>query len=213
VSIIGAGFEAFSEQCRRLGIAATLAPASRAAPSSVLGQPLEPTLVSLYAAHDGTWWFAPEFELRVYPLAGPDALEWRNHSLRRSAHEHVPPYPFDEMLVFAQYGAQADRLATIPALADAAGRQPVIYLDLHEDPWAVPVASSVDGVFDLLAQYIDRATTSLGRAGLVEIDFPLDVGDLIAADDSLRAMIASGSFEGLIRGDSSIREWMSATFG
>jgi hypothetical protein len=209
---IGPGFEAFRRTCERHSIAANFGPRRTRVPKTVLGQPLEPTLRALYREHDGVWWSAPEFSLRVYPLEGPDALESNNAGLRRSGGDYVPPYPFEDLLAFAQYGRQASYLATVPSLADDAGRQPVLYLDTHEDPWAVPVASTADRAFELLSLYIEEAIKRLGRAGLTEIVFPLDVPDLISADAVLSAMVASKAFEVWTRGDQSIRKWIQNTF-
>jgi hypothetical protein len=157
---VGPGFEAFSERCRRWGIELEAEARRKRVPASVLGQPLEPTLRRLYAVHDGVSWHPPAggVELDIYPLTGDYALARQNDILRGYSDDHVPRYPFEELLVFAQVGLRASHLATVPALADAEGRQPVVYLDVHEDPWAVPIASSVDGAFALLARYIDRAT-------------------------------------------------------
>lgn len=202
------GFEALRAACERLLIPADFGPPRADAPESVLGRPLEPALRALYREHDGVWWSAPGFSLRVYPLDGPDALEWRNEGLRRSGADYAPPYPFDDLLAFAQYGRQASYLATVPALADGSGRQPVLYLDTNEDPWAVPVASSVDAAFALLSRYLDRSTARLGLAGLDEAGFPFDALELVAADAPLRGKAASGGFDAWTRGDPSVREWV-----
>jgi hypothetical protein len=188
MSAIGAGFDALQAACDLHGIAAEFGRPRPDAPAAVLGQPLEPTLHALYREHDGAWWSSPEFSLRIYPLDGPDALEWRNTSLRHSAADFTPPYSFDDLLSFAQYGRQASCLVTIPSLVDDSGAQPVLYLDVHEDPWAVPIASSVDRAFAVIAQYLNRA------AGKVDVTFPYAVRDVIEPDERLATLMRSNAF-------------------
>jgi hypothetical protein len=214
MSSVVKAFDAFNGECRRLGIAASLGEPASVVPALVLGQPVDPCLAALYAAHDGARWSASDFALSIYPLAGPDSLEWRNESLRRSADDFSPPYPFGELILFAQYGLQASHLALAPALADDGGRQPVLYLDLHEEPWAVPVASDLDQLFALLARYLDRAMgpASPGEGGIEELNFPFDIGDLVGSDSALVERVKAGEFERLARGDASIEEWMAKTF-
>jgi hypothetical protein len=211
---IGTGFETLRRNCDRLSISATFGSPQTEVPSTILGQPLEQTLRALYHEHRSVCWSSPEFSLTIYPLEGPDALEWRNVSLRHSGADYMPPYPFDDLLAFAQYGHQASYLATVPALASKDGEQPVLYVDTHEDPWAVPIGYSVDATFALLSHYIDhRATKQLGRVGLVEINFPLDIPDLISTDAVLSELVVSKEFEAWTRGDESIHEWICRTFG
>jgi len=205
MSRIGVGFDALFAACERLSIPVTAGPPRADVPADVLGQPLDATLRAVFREHDGMWWSAPEFSLRIYPLEGADAFEWRNLSLRRSSDDYVPPYPFESLLVFAQYGRRASYLATVPSLADAAGRQPVLYLDTHEDPWAVPVAASVDAAFGVLAEY-------LARARLQEVNFPLDVADLISSDAALASRVTAKEFDAWTRGDASLQEWLQQTF-
>lgn len=201
------GFETLRRTCERLSIAVTLGAPSREAPATVLGQALDPALHEVYLEHDGVWWSSPEFSLRIYPLEGPDALEWRNISLRNSSADYLPPYPFDDLIAFAQYGRQSSYLAAVPKLGDESGRQPVLFLDTNEDPWAVPIASSVEGAFTTLAHCLDRAA-----GNLTEVGFPLESSDLIGKDDSLASLVRSGKFKNWTRGDESIQDWIRKTF-
>ncbi|HLM42573.1 MAG TPA: hypothetical protein VK458_01845 [Myxococcaceae bacterium] len=45
--------------------------------------------------------------------------------------------------------------ATVPCLADARGLQPVVKVDMHEEPYAVPLASNVDRFFDTYSRYLE----------------------------------------------------------
>lgn len=206
------GFAALQASCAQQGIPCTLGPPAAAVPDTLLGQPLDPALQALYRQHDGVSWSAPEFALDIYPLSGSDTLESSNASLRNSADDYVPPYPFADLLVFAQYGHQAAYLAAVPALAGAGGQQPVLYLDANEDPWAVPIASGVDAAFAVLSRYMERATEQGGRSGLGEVTFPLDVPELIAADRALVRQVQAQAFAPWIRGDESIQDWVQQTF-
>lgn len=208
---IGAGFDQFADVCRELGVVAKLGEPASDVPQSLFGQSLEETLVQFYRNHDGGWWSAPQFDLRVYPLEGADSLEWRNASIRR-AEEGADAYPYGRLLTFAQYGRRAAYLATVPSTENNVKRQPIVFLDDSETPWAVPIASSLDGAFKLLAAYLRSASAKAGLAGVEEISFPLEVSELIAADDALRRQVRSGDLDAIAGDDASIRDWITNTF-
>lgn len=208
MKVIGNGFAALQQTCARLKIVADFGPAAATVPDTLLGAPLDPELRALYLAHDGIRWSASDFYLRIYPLTGPDAIEWRNISQRRSPDDYVPPYPFDSIIVFAQYGLRASYLATIPVLADKTGHQPVLYVDAHETVWAVPIASSVDRAFALISSYLEGAIAQYGRSGLVEAQFPLGMPRLVASDTALVARIKAGVFSKWIGEDVFVQGWI-----
>jgi hypothetical protein len=212
VTATASGFSALRRTYARLGISADFGPPPAAVPQTILGAPLDPDLRALYQANDGMHWAAPDFDLRIYPLTGPDALEWRNLSERRSSGDYVPPYPFDSLVIFAQYGLRASYLASIPTQADQAGHQTVLYVDLHETVWAVPIASSVDRTFALIGNYLEESVARYGRSGLIEVQFPLDVPSLVANDAELVDRVKTGALAEWIRGDVSIQEWLRSAF-
>lgn len=192
MTTISPGIDHFSKTCAELGITADLGAAVPTPPKEVLGHPLDPALAKFYRAHDGGWWSSAQFSLRIYPLKGPDALEWRNTSIRRGADE-AAPYPFDKLLIFAQYGRQAAYLAAVTG-EKVGEEQPVIYLDTAEEPWALPIASSIDGAFALIGDHLHAAAA---QGSINELAFPRDIPELVARDASLRTAARNGRFEGL----------------
>ena len=212
MSDIGPGFDALVGQCRKLGMVPTLGPPSGEVPETILNQPLDTALARLYAAHDHVWWW-DELYLHVWPVHGHDGIGPKNESQRAYGEDYVPPYPFEELLIWAQLGRQASYLASVPALADARGAQPVLLLDTHEDPYALPLAFGADAAFALLARYLERATATGGRAGIEELCLPWDVGDLVASDAPLREVVRGGRLDAFTRGDASVEHWIETTFG
>lgn len=196
------GFERWRAACRAHGVAELPAAAPIPLPATVLGQALDPALRDIYAEQNGGWWSSNQVTLRIYPLDGPDALAWRNESIRRAADDFVPPYPFDDVLLFAQFGRQASYLAILPARADAAGHQPVLYLDTHEDVWAVPVAASVDAALALLADWLPGAE-----------NFPQEVPDLLARDSAFAARVRAGEFAAWLGQNAEILAWLAKCSG
>lgn len=199
------GFTRFCEACARHRIDVQLAPPPYAAPSRELfGATVEPTLREIQRTHAGAFFLAPDFYLHVFPVEGDVTFEHHNRALRRSSTDHVPPYPFEGLHVFAQLGRQASYLATVPGLVDAGGRQPVLYVDDHETPWALPLATSVDATFAVLAEFLDVRES--------DRTFPWDCSLLIGGDPGLRALVRSGALDPWIRGDRSIHRWIASTF-
>lgn len=208
------GLSTLEQVLGRLGISANVGSRMAVPPETLLGAPLDTELRTFYQARDGVLWSAADFYVRIYPLTGPDSLEWRNVSQRRSPEDYIPPYPFDRMIVFAQYGRRASYLATVPSLADEDGRQPVIYVDTSETVWAVPIASSVDRLFALIANYLEEAMTRYGRDGLSEMQFPLDVPRMVGKDEALASQVRAGSLADWVRADDpSIQDWFGQAFG
>lgn len=96
-----------------------------------------------------------------------------------------------ELTFFAKWQRTNYHLASIPTLGDATGRQPILYVDLHESTQIVPIASRGDLAFLRLAEHID-AHLSRGRELEDEPFFPESVADAISADLELQTLIATG---------------------
>jgi hypothetical protein len=121
------------------------------------------------------------------------------------------PAPFDALLVFGKEDALATYYATVPSLADAAGRQPVVEVDIHEEPYAIPLASDVDRFFDTYSRYWEALITAPDYAeeGPAALTFPFGVPELAARDEALVRMLREGRFDFLgVKKDRSIREWI-----
>ena len=104
--------------------------------------------------------------------------------------------------IFAGEALAASHYATIPELADAQGHQPVVKVDVHERPYALPVASTVDHLFEAYSHYLE-ALLALPHArdeGDALLLFPRDVPHIIGRDAQLVASIRAGRFDRLMPG-------------
>lgn len=172
------GFDAMVAEARRLSFAVQLGPPASAVPDVLCGAPIDAELAALLRQHDGARLRGHPFAVFVRGIAGPESIEWSNRGLR--AIEDVA-FPFHDLVAFAQVGYQASYLACLPAHADRMGRQPVVYLDTHDTPSAVPLAASIDGAFASIARYLAQARVA---DDLIDLVFP----DAVIEDDPWRGV-------------------------
>ncbi|KFA89861.1 hypothetical protein Q664_32510 [Archangium violaceum Cb vi76] len=141
--------------------------------------------------------------------------------------------PFRGLLVFAKEQALAYYFATVPGLADEQGIQPVVWIDTYEDLYALPIASSIDRFFDTYSHSLERqveliredsefkarletesgppapdSLRALWSKDIPRINFPWEVPDLIARDESLVRLLRAGRFDFLMDGCEDAHEWV-----
>lgn len=99
---------------------------------------------------------------------------------------------------------------TVPKLAGAQGRQPVVYLEAMDVQFAIPVASCVDRFFDLYASYLELAAKppDLAKTGIPSVYFPWDVQHLIVQDAPLIEQVRTGRFDSLSKDYRDAMEWL-----
>ncbi|WP_309893399.1 hypothetical protein [Archangium sp.] len=117
------------------------------------------------------------------------------------------------MIVF---GGDLYTYATVPRLADARGRQPVVRVDTYEAPDVMPVASNVDRFFDTYSRYLEAfvADPDYQRTGDSDLHFPWDATNILARDERLVELMRAGSFDSLMKnGDDSTRRWFEKVTG
>ncbi|MCY1081787.1 hypothetical protein [Archangium lansingense] len=119
--------------------------------------------------------------------------------------------PFGSLLVFGKEDMLAYYYATVPRLADARGWQPVVKLDMHEAPYALPLASNIDSFLDTYSRYLEALVEEpeyeeLGSAALA---FPWQVPEIFARDQQLVQMLRDARFDFLLPGDDETRAWIS----
>jgi hypothetical protein len=183
---------------RALGCDVHLGPPAPSVPETILGAPVDPDLRDLLQRHDSVQIRGDAFALFVYGVAGLETIEWSSRGLRSMADDGIA-YPFDGLISFAQYAYQASYLCCVPALAGPDGSQPVLYVDTHEAPYGMPVASSVERTVLVLARYVEILATGLDRT------FPREIPEIVRADRRLVDRAAAGAFEPWIGAE---RDWL-----
>jgi hypothetical protein len=202
------GLERFMEVCQRNSLPWKHEPPGPTAPTAgtlVAGLQLDPLLAALYSRVDFIGVKEGFGLFRTHDTQGGDLFQ-RNERWRRNQ-----PAPFDALLIFGKENALATYYATVPALADAAGRQPVVEVDIHEEPYAIPLASDVDRFFDTYSRYWEAliAEPDYAEEGPAALTFPFGVPELVARDEALVRMLGEGRFDFLgVQKDRSIREWI-----
>jgi hypothetical protein len=172
--------------------------------ATVAGKPMDPQLAAVHARVGHLW---VRDELYLFPERHerrPD-LHRVNAYWRREWSE-----PFGSLLVFGKDDRLAYCYATVPALVDERGLQPVVWVDVYEALYAVPVASCVDHFFDTYARYLEAAPDVAGdgedepplRA------FPWSASRVIARDRELMKRVRAGHFDFLLKANAWAREWV-----
>jgi hypothetical protein len=201
----GTGWTRLVDTCRRHGFPVRVDPPSSDAPqpgSMLLGAPLDPMLGRIYARTGR----ALLGDIELYrPGSGPDGVLDVNGWLRGRGQA-----PFPACVLFGQVANLAYYYGVVPALADVDGVQPVLYIDVQEEPHVVPVASSVDGLFGQLARFMDLLPEDPdfvpGRCSTTT--FPFATPGIIASDTVLVDMMRAGRFDGLVTRDEESQRWM-----
>ncbi len=137
------------------------------------------------------------------------------------------------LFIFAGEPALLYCFATVPRLASQEGVQPVVQVDPYEDLYALPIASSVDRFFDTYSRSLEREVEliredaefkarmkakfgsfrpdSLLAHSFEEtprINFPWEIPDLIARDESLVEMLRAGRFDFLMEDCEDAKKWV-----
>jgi len=202
------GFERLLKVCRSRGqqhkVEPPLPPELRAE-RSVAGLPMDPQLAAVHA-RVGYLWVREEIALLAVRHERRPDLHRMNEHWRREWAE-----PFGSLCVFARDDRLAYCYATVPALAGEKGTQPVVWVDIYETLYAVPVASDVDHFFDSYARYLDAAPPLPEGEEFVPQTrtFPWNASEFIARDRPLVAMLRAGRFDFLMKDNAQAREWVS----
>ncbi|WP_147470084.1 hypothetical protein [Corallococcus sp. AB049A] len=193
-----------------MGFPLRVEPPSADAPqpgSTLLGTPVDSMLAGLYSRVGRAT--LGDFEL-YRPGPGPDGVLDVNAWLR--GRELAP---VSSCVLFGQVANLAYYYGVVPGLADARGVQPVLYLDMQEELLVVPVASSVEGLFNQLARFMDLLPGEPdfvpGRCSTTM--FPFAAAERIAQDTALVEMLRAGRFDGLVTRDEESQRWMRRVLG
>jgi len=198
--------------CQHLGMAVWTQPPVRAVPTDgelVGNLPFDPVLAAVYSR-----WSKASFatDIAGVVLAGNDDSEFslKNQSTWwREFHQARVPLP---LFIFGGEPLLAYSYATVPDLADAQGRQPVVHVDTYEieGPLIHPVASNVDRFLDTYSHFLEEvaATPEFKKEREVVLTFPWDVPHLLARDLPLVELLRAGRFASVLPQDDSTRRWV-----
>lgn len=205
------GLQRLIEVCRRLDLKVEIAPPSRAPPSAgtlVAGLPFDSLLAAVYAQM-GFGAFATDVAgivVRRYDDTARKVEEdnaWWSQGYREQL--ALPTF------LFAAEPFTAYHYATVPSLADEQGRHPVVMVDVNEEPYALPVASSVDRFFEAYSRYLEAlmALPDAREEKGALLTFPWDVPEIIGRDAALVRLLGLGSFTPIMKTTGSTPEWVA----
>ncbi len=211
------GLERLLDVCQRLNLGLRTGPPAREplkAGSLVEGVDFDPVLASVYSrlghaafATEVMCWVLTRSDEQVHELAEENKW-WRENWWE----ELGAP-----VLVFGSEMGLAYTYATVPGLADAWGRQPVVMVDTHEpEPKVIPVASNVDRFFDSYSRYLEALVShpAYRESGEKELTFPWDATGILSRDERLVELLRAGRFDLLMTHvDDSTRRWAAKVMG
>ena len=151
-------------------------------------------------------------DLGTFFLLRPDhdpdyGLFPENESFKRDGEE-----PFRSTHLFARKPGFSYFLGTVPALADSAGLQPIVFIAFYPvEVYGIPIASNLDRFFDLYARYlelmvVDDEYVETGHPGIA---FPWSIAHLVAQDRPLIELIRAGRFTPLLNDYWGAKDWVS----
>jgi hypothetical protein len=206
------GLERLMRTCQRLKFALRTLPPGQHPPAAgtlVMGHPLDPLLAAFYARLGQALFATDVTGMGLYRFDDIiNELEYENNRWVRDWQE------FFTLPLFAFGGETglAYTYATVPSLADSQGVQPVVRVCRHEQPYALPIASSVDRFFDTYASYLEElaAHPLFEEDGGAALAFPWEIPHVLARDTRLVELLRTGRFEALLRTNEETRQWVES---
>jgi hypothetical protein len=202
------GLTRFLDVCQRHRLLLEHEPPTHPVPKAgerIAGLPFDPLLAAVHS-HVGHFRLKEGLSLLRLVDAQGFSLTRMNERWRDER-----PEPFRSLLVFAKEDLLAHYYATVPSMADDMGIQPVVDVDVHSTPHAIPVASDTERFLDTYARYLEALVESPGfeEDGYSALIFPWDVPGLLAADQSLVEMLRARRFDFLLPQDEETRQWVA----
>jgi hypothetical protein len=209
------GLERLLDVCQRLDLGLQTSPPAREplrAGCLLEGVPFDPVLASVYARLGHAVFATRLMGPAIYQSSNEEhGLEKINKDWRGKWWEELGT----PVLVF---GGAVYTYATVPALADERGRQPVVEINTYEldGLHVMPVASNVDCFFDTYACYLEAMVKDPDDldAGRKRLIFPWNATEILARDERLVELMRAGSFDPLMKdADDETRRWASTVMG
>jgi hypothetical protein len=202
------GLERLIEVCRRLELQVVSKPPGRLPPKAgalVEGLPLDPVLAAVYSRLGGAVFATDVAGIILDAWNDEDRQLEEENRWWSQGHQKQLALP---TFIFAGEPHLAYYYATVPDLADEKGHQPVVRLDVYENPFALPVASNVDRFFEAYSRYLEELMAIPGarEEGSAQLTFPRGVPAILGRDGKLVEMISGGRFD-LLMPDLEDRGW------
>jgi hypothetical protein len=107
-----------------------------------------------------------------------------------------------QTFIFAGEPLLAHHYATVPSLADDQGLQPVVKVNVYEEPYALPIASNVDRFFEAYSLYLEELLSipNSREEGETLLLFPREVPHIIGRDRRLVNLLQAGRFDRFMPG-------------
>ncbi len=202
------GLDRLLAVCRDTGYPTELQPPGHTPPAAgtlVAGQPFDPMLASVYRRLGGARFGGEPGSLYLSRVTDETNAIAEETAMLREATDFFRPF-----VLFGGVSGLAWYYATVPALADERGLQPVVFIDDYDDRPVEPIASNVDRFFDVLSRYVEMLVRDKAyqRGEKPELLFPRDVPHLVASDKRLVEMLEEGRFDSLMRHAPGSFQWM-----
>ena len=202
------GFDELLAACQRTGYPVRRVPPGRHPPQAgtlVAGLPLDPLLARLYHRVGGVQFGGKRQYLCLHPVN-----DVRNDIITETEKLREPTEPFHSTILFGEASGLAWYYATVPALADEQGLQPVVFIDGYDERPVKPVASNLNRFFHVFARYVEMLArdTSHQRGDPPEEHFPEGVVEEVARDGRLVEMLEAGRFHFLLKHAPASQGWV-----
>lgn len=205
------GLERLLEVCRKRALEVETSSPAKTPPQAgalVAGLPFDPVLAAVYSqlgfaafATDVMGLIVRPYEDQAHKVVEDN--QWWSEGYRKQL--ALPTF------IFAGEPFMAYHYATVPSLADEQGRQPVVHVDVYEEPYALPVASDVDRFFDTYSRYLEglMAQPDVREKHADRAIFPWDVPDIIGRDQRLVELVRAGRFDPIMKKTGDSPEWIA----
>lgn len=202
------GLEKLMAVCTRLGLQLKISPPSHTplpAGTLIAGLPFDPLLAAVYERVGYAAFATDVAGIILRWQTDPEQKLEEDNQWWSKAHRNQLPIP---TLIFAGEPLLAYHYATVPSLADAHGLQPVVKVNVYEEPYALPIASNVDRFFEAYAFYLEELLSlpDAREQGDTLLLFPREVPHIIGRDRLLVDLLRDGRFDGFMPGNLE-KEW------
>jgi hypothetical protein len=204
------GLDKLIETCQRLHYTLKILPPGRHPPRAgtvIAGHPFDPMLAALYSRLGQAIFATNVVGMGTFLVDdNVNSLEQENKEWQRDYQSEINM----PLFVFGGETGLAYYYATVPGLADPQGIQPVVRVCSYEQPYALPLASSVDRFFDTYASYFEALVShpDYSENDPRPLTFPWHIPQVLAHDSRLVELLRAGHFDPLVTKGSEAAQWV-----